>query len=209
MARDPHVCIPLQSMHEIFVYATNSGVSVLPLLSACRCWQRAWARLHLMLSSHPAALFVVSMTLCTKVSSLLQGWLLDNVYAIREAAIQYLVKLVQVQSVYQALRRKSCCLSIQLFGLGWAKKSVIPKIVQMGADRTYLARLTTLFAIYVRQAQYAFGHISLKIGAPGCSGRGRGDQGSAARDTQIGQGPGAKCALQCRSRTAENCRQSR
>eukprot|EP00051_Salpingoeca_urceolata_P032369 m.15421 g.15421 ORF g.15421 m.15421 type:complete len:584 (-) comp5015_c0_seq1:413-2164(-) len=60
---------------------------------------------------------------------ILVKWLRDNVYAIREAATAHLQKLVEI------------------FGLAWAKTTVIPRLVQPDSDRPYLLRLTTLFAI--------------------------------------------------------------
>jgi len=58
-------------------------------------------------------------------------WLVDNVYAIREAATTNLKKLVEK------------------FGQEWAQKTVIPKVLAMARDPNYLHRLTTLFAINV------------------------------------------------------------
>lgn len=60
-----------------------------------------------------------------------QGWLLDNVYAVREAMTK---KLKEVVAIY---------------GLQWASKKIIPRLVNMGTEKAYLARLTTLFAIAV------------------------------------------------------------
>jgi hypothetical protein len=37
-----------------------------------------------------------------------------------------------------------------VFGYAWARKSILPAIVAMGADKAYLKRITTLFAINVR-----------------------------------------------------------
>jgi len=38
-------------------------------------------------------------------------------------------------------------------GLPWAKKAIIPKVIGMGKDSAYLARLTTLFTINVMTNQ--------------------------------------------------------
>ena len=39
---------------------------------------------------------------------------------------------------------------VSIFGLPWASKKIIPRLVNMGTEKAYLARLTTLFAIAVR-----------------------------------------------------------
>jgi len=64
---------------------------------------------------------VSSMTVCP--SSLLP------VYAIREAATNNLMKLVQK------------------FGTEWAQNTIVPKVLVMANDPNYLHRMTTLFCI--------------------------------------------------------------
>lgn len=53
------------------------------------------------------------------------------VYAIREAATNGLVKLVQK------------------FGKEWAQNTIVPKVLVMANDPNYLHRMTTLFCINV------------------------------------------------------------
>jgi serine/threonine-protein phosphatase 2A regulatory subunit A len=59
--------------------------------------------------------------------------LLDSptVYAIREAATNNLMKLVQK------------------FGTEWAQNTIVPKVLVMANDPNYLHRMTTLFCINV------------------------------------------------------------
>ncbi|RIB23797.1 armadillo-type protein [Gigaspora rosea] len=64
-----------------------------------------------------------------KLGSLCMSWLGDNVYSIREAATINLKKLTEV------------------FGVEWAKTTIIPKILEMGTNQNYLYRMTTIFAI--------------------------------------------------------------
>ncbi|GFS00311.1 serine/threonine-protein phosphatase 2A 65 kDa regulatory subunit A alpha isoform, partial [Elysia marginata] len=64
-----------------------------------------------------------------KLNSLCMTWLVDHVYAIREAATLNLKKLVEK------------------FGKEWAQQTVIPKVLQMSRDQNYLHRLTCLFCI--------------------------------------------------------------
>ncbi|KAI5288982.1 hypothetical protein KEM54_004598 [Ascosphaera aggregata] len=63
------------------------------------------------------------------LSSLCMGWLGDAVFSIRDAATQNLKKLTEV------------------FGVEWARQSIIPKVVAMGHHPNYLYRMTTCFAI--------------------------------------------------------------
>ena len=58
-------------------------------------------------------------------------WLIDHVYAIREAATNNLKKLVEK------------------FGTDWAQQTIIPKVIQMARDQNYLHRMTCLFCINV------------------------------------------------------------
>ena len=64
-----------------------------------------------------------------KLSDLCMQWLVDQVYAIREAATQNICKLVQQ------------------FGPEWAENTVIPKVLAMAKDFNYLHRMTCLFCI--------------------------------------------------------------
>lgn len=66
-----------------------------------------------------------------QLSELCMGWLGDTVFSIREAATQNLRKLTEV------------------FGVDWAKGSIIPKVMGMGQHTNYLYRMTTCFAISV------------------------------------------------------------
>jgi serine/threonine-protein phosphatase 2A regulatory subunit A len=66
-----------------------------------------------------------------KLSNLCMSWLGDVVFSIREAATTNLKKLIEV------------------FGVDWAKTSLIPKIVEMSKNPNYLFRMTTVFAIGV------------------------------------------------------------
>ncbi|XP_005062930.2 PREDICTED: serine/threonine-protein phosphatase 2A 65 kDa regulatory subunit A alpha isoform-like, partial [Ficedula albicollis] len=59
------------------------------------------------------------------------AWLVDHVYAIREAATSNLRKLVE------------------RFGHTWAQGTIVPKVLAMAADPNYLHRMTTLFCINV------------------------------------------------------------
>lgn len=58
-------------------------------------------------------------------------WLIDHVYAIREAATSNLQKLVEK------------------FGTDWAQQTIIPKVIAMARDQNYLHRMTCLFCINV------------------------------------------------------------
>ncbi|KAJ9499283.1 protein phosphatase 2A structural subunit [Exophiala xenobiotica] len=64
-----------------------------------------------------------------QLASLCMGWLGDTVFSIREAATQNLKKLTEV------------------FGVDWAKRSIIPKVDAMSRQENYLYRMTTCFAI--------------------------------------------------------------
>jgi len=66
-----------------------------------------------------------------KLNSLCMTWLIDHVFAIREAATNNLKKLVEK------------------FGTEWAQQTVIPKVVAMSRDQNYLHRMTCLFCINV------------------------------------------------------------
>jgi serine/threonine-protein phosphatase 2A regulatory subunit A len=58
-------------------------------------------------------------------------WLGDTVFSIREAATINLKKLTDV------------------FGVEWAKQTIIPKVMAMREHTNYLYRMTTIFAITV------------------------------------------------------------
>jgi len=66
-----------------------------------------------------------------KLNALCMTWLVDHVFAIREAATLNLKKLVQK------------------FGAEWAENTVVPKVVAMSRDPNYLHRMTCLFCINV------------------------------------------------------------
>jgi len=66
-----------------------------------------------------------------KLNSLCMTWLVDHVFAIREAATTNLKKLVEK------------------FGTDWAQATVIPKVLSMSRDQNYLHRMTCLFCINV------------------------------------------------------------
>ena len=66
-----------------------------------------------------------------QLSNLCMGWLGDTVFSIREAAVSNLRKLTEV------------------FGVEWAKKSILPKVSAMSQQQNYLYRMTTCFAISV------------------------------------------------------------
>lgn len=66
-----------------------------------------------------------------KLNTLCMTWLVDHVFAIREAATVNLKKLVQK------------------FGAEWAENTVIPKVLAMARDPNYLHRMTCLFCINV------------------------------------------------------------
>lgn len=66
------------------------------------------------------------------LANLCMTWLGDPVFSIREAATVNLRKLTEV------------------FGIEWAKNTIIPKVLAMGTNPNYLFRMTTVFAITVR-----------------------------------------------------------
>ena len=66
-----------------------------------------------------------------KLGTLCMSWLGDTVFSIREAATQNLKKLTEV------------------FGVDWARSTIIPKVMAMGSHPNYLYRMTTCFAISV------------------------------------------------------------
>lgn len=71
-----------------------------------------------------------------KLNALCMAWLVDHVYAIREAATNNLKKLVEK------------------FGVEWAQSTVIPKVLAMARDQNYLHRMTCLFCINVSAGSY-------------------------------------------------------
>ncbi|KAJ2781266.1 protein phosphatase 2A structural subunit [Coemansia javaensis] len=64
-----------------------------------------------------------------QLSNLCMSWLGDPVFSIREAATTNLKKLTEV------------------FGVDWARATIIPKILAMATHPNYLYRMTTIFAI--------------------------------------------------------------
>jgi len=66
-----------------------------------------------------------------KLGTLCMSWLGDCVYSIREAATKNLKDLTRV------------------FGVDWAEKNIVPKVVKLHTHPNYLYRMTTLFAIGV------------------------------------------------------------
>lgn len=67
-----------------------------------------------------------------ELGNLCMSWLGDSVYSIREAATVNLKKLTEV------------------FGVDWARVSIVPKVVGMGSHPSFLFRMTTIQAITVR-----------------------------------------------------------
>jgi serine/threonine-protein phosphatase 2A regulatory subunit A len=59
------------------------------------------------------------------------SWLGDTVYAIREAATVNLRRLTEV------------------FGVEWAKSTIIPRVLGISNHANYLYRMTTIFALTV------------------------------------------------------------
>lgn len=66
-----------------------------------------------------------------KLGNLCMSWLGDCVFSIRDAATTNLRKLTEV------------------FGVDWAKATIIPKVLAMATHPNYLYRMTTIFAITV------------------------------------------------------------
>uniref|UniRef100_A0A665UMG2 Serine/threonine-protein phosphatase 2A 65 kDa regulatory subunit A beta isoform n=1 Tax=Echeneis naucrates TaxID=173247 RepID=A0A665UMG2_ECHNA len=64
-----------------------------------------------------------------KLNTLCMAWLIDHVYAIREAATCNLMKLVEK------------------FGAEWAQNTIVPKVLGMANDPNYLHRMTTFFPL--------------------------------------------------------------
>ncbi|KIJ25742.1 hypothetical protein M422DRAFT_62197 [Sphaerobolus stellatus SS14] len=64
-----------------------------------------------------------------QLGNLCMSWLGDNVFSIRESATVNLRKLTEV------------------FGVEWAKTTIVPRIVAMGSNTNYLYRMTTVLAI--------------------------------------------------------------
>jgi serine/threonine-protein phosphatase 2A regulatory subunit A len=64
-----------------------------------------------------------------RLTGLTLSWLGDSIFAVREATA-FVLKSI-----------------IEMYGVAWAKKSVVPRIVQLGQDKTYLSRLTSLLVI--------------------------------------------------------------
>lgn len=75
-----------------------------------------------------------------QLGNLCMGWLADHVYSIREAATINLQKLTEV------------------FGVEWARQTIIPKVVAMSTHPSYLFRMTTVLAITVCLDAVYFSH---------------------------------------------------
>ena len=73
------------------------------------------------------------------------SWLGDTVFSIRDAATQNLKKLTEV------------------FGVDWASEAIIPKVMAMGQHPNYLYRMTTCFAISVRNLKSSLSEGSLTL----------------------------------------------
>ncbi len=58
-------------------------------------------------------------------------WLGDQVFAIREAATANLTKLAKT------------------FGVAWARIHILPKVIALGSNNSYLYRMTALNAVSV------------------------------------------------------------
>jgi serine/threonine-protein phosphatase 2A regulatory subunit A len=78
-----------------------------------------------------------------KLGNLCMSWLGDCVYSVREAATVNLKRLTEV------------------FGVDWAKQTIIPKVLSMAQHSNYLYRLTTIFAFTV--SCLAVGHLSSSL----------------------------------------------
>ena len=66
-----------------------------------------------------------------KLSRLCMSWLGDTVFSIREASVQNLRKLTEV------------------FGVEWANRAIVPRVMEMASHPNYLYRMTTCFAVSV------------------------------------------------------------
>ena len=64
-----------------------------------------------------------------KLSPICITWLNDNIYSIREASINNLKSLTEI------------------FGIPWAQKHAIPKLLSLHVETSYLHRLTPLFGM--------------------------------------------------------------
>lgn len=80
-----------------------------------------------------------------KLGGLCMSWLGDTVYSIREAATKNLRKLTEV------------------FGVEWARSTIIPKVMNMGSQTNYLYRMTTCFAITVSSSLLTSPDISSRL----------------------------------------------
>ena len=88
-----------------------------------------------------------------QLGSLCMTWLGDTVFSIREAATINLKKLTDV------------------FGVEWAKQTIIPKVMAMREHPNYLYRMTTIFAITVRQLSFVLSSFLFIIERVAASGR--------------------------------------
>lgn len=69
-----------------------------------------------------------------KLGTLCMQWLGDAVFSIREAATNNLRRLTEV------------------FGIEWAKKAILPRVLELATNQNYLYRITTIFALTVGEA---------------------------------------------------------
>lgn len=80
-----------------------------------------------------------------KLGTLCMSWLGDTVFSIREAATINLKKLTDV------------------FGVEWARSTIIPKVLAMGDHTNYLYRMTTIFAITVSETPILLASRDLEL----------------------------------------------
>ena len=84
-----------------------------------------------------------------KLNELCMSWLGDTVFSIREASTQNLKKLTEV------------------FGVEWASRAIVPKVMDMAKHPNYLYRMTTLFATSVsQQTQRSSSKLSKDLSKP-------------------------------------------
>ena len=79
-----------------------------------------------------------------QLSNLCMSWLGDTVYSIREAATVNLKKLIEV------------------FGLDWARTTIVPRVMGMGTHPNYLFRMTTVQAITVHSMPFVGIHVLMQ-----------------------------------------------
>merc|ERR1739838_167957 len=77
----------------------------------------------------PAIVELAEQFFNDKLNDLCMQWLVDHVFAIREAATVNIRRLVET------------------FGVQWAKDKVLAKVLQLADDQNYLRRMTTIFCV--------------------------------------------------------------